>query len=203
MGHISRYVRPDSRSVFAIVGSSVQGPGHRTFLHHTGKNSTLAGGGINDLARKGVEVTVWPCEGSTRQHWTLNELGHLQVFGHDWLGAPTVSCLGKEPDESFKGLLLTDCDLHAGLLKIKEIDNPGNGQTQEKGMINFIFEDSHDAKGSTCLIISPLENDGGAYGPLGGAQVTAGSCDDPMAIWYFDEERGEILSSFFSPTSGG
>jgi len=205
MGHISRYVRPDSRSVYAIVTGSVDTHRHRTFLHHLEDNSTLAGGGINDLARKGVEVTLWPCEGSTRQYWILNEVGHLQVFGHDWKGVPTVSCLGKEPDESFKGLILTDCDRHAGLLKIKKIDNSveNNSQAEKDGMVNFLIENYQGAEGANCLIISPLENDGGAYGPLGGAQVTTGSCADPMAVWNYDAERGEISSNFFSANRDG
>jgi len=199
MGHISRYIRPDSRSVHALVGGSVHAPGHRTFLHHLGDNTTLAGGGINDLARKGVEVTVWPCEGSTRQYWELNEVGHLQVFGHDWKGVPTVSCLGKEPDTSFKGLILTDCDNYAGLLKIKKIENAVEiSPTEENQRINFIIENSKNAQGSDCLIISPLENSGGAYGPLGGAQVTTGNCTDSMAVWNYDVERGEISSDFFT-----
>jgi len=204
MGHISRHVRPGSRPVRALTYSSAHGPKHRTFLHHLKSRKTLAGGGINDLARKGVEVTLWPCEGSSRQQWKLNDVGNLQVFGNDWKGKPTIFCIGKEPDDSFKGLVLADCDHNAGLFKIKEIDNLQGGEGEETKLINFIFENSKDAEGNSyCLVILPLENDGGAYGPLGGAQVTIGNCIDTSAVWSYNIEKGEISSHLFSSNVGG
>jgi glucosylceramidase len=81
VGHITRFVRPGSRAVHGLVGASAGDPEVRTFRP---KGQRVAGGGINDLARNGIEVTLWPCEGSTRQEWLLNEQKQLQVFGHDW-----------------------------------------------------------------------------------------------------------------------
>jgi len=89
VGHITRFVRPGSRAVHALVDSSVDGPKSRTFRP---KEQDVPGGGINDLARDGIEVTLWPCEGSTRQEWLLNDDKQLQVFGHDWLGGELFCC---------------------------------------------------------------------------------------------------------------
>ena len=62
MGHISRYVRPGSQAVMALAESAKNGL--RAFRS---PGQVVAGGGINDLARVGIELTAWPCEGSTRQ----------------------------------------------------------------------------------------------------------------------------------------
>ena len=89
MGHISRHVRPGARAINAIFDLS------RVFRHVTEDGKVIAGGGINNLARSGVEITLWPCEGSTRQLWEFDILGHLKVYGHDWLGQPMISSVGK------------------------------------------------------------------------------------------------------------
>jgi len=160
MGHISRHVRPGSRAVHALVDHSMSSS-DRTFLKKV-NNNTVYGGGINDLARPGVEVTLWPCEGSTRQQWKMNDIGQLQVFGHDWLGKATVTCLGSVIDTSFQGLLLSPCDETAGIFHVEHLTN-----STVKIMID-----------NNCLVAKPLENNGGAYGPRGGAQVTIASCKD-------------------------
>ena len=172
MGHISRHVRPGSRAVHAIVDQADLG---RTFLQKINGDVT-AGGGINDLARTGIEITLWPCEGSTRQQFTVSKKGQLQVFGHDWLGAPTSSCIGSVVDPSFEGLLLSPCDDSAGLFRFE----PAINSTEK-----IIFKNSKNVEGQNCLVAKPLQNNGGAYGPRGGAQVAIGSCDEEAVSVHF------------------
>uniref|UniRef100_A0A7S4QF81 Glycosyl hydrolase family 30 TIM-barrel domain-containing protein n=1 Tax=Ditylum brightwellii TaxID=49249 RepID=A0A7S4QF81_9STRA len=167
MGHISRHVRPGSVAVPAIVDSVKNAKFARTFRR---QGRPVAGGGINDLARVGVEVTLWPCEGSTRQEWKFNEDGQFEVFGHDWLGVPTTSCLGKVPDPNFEGLLLTNCDSDAGQFVI--VPGPSDHTSVHIQLVN-----GGGMSVDSCMILKPLENNGGAYGPRGGAQVTIGSCN--------------------------
>ena len=171
MGHISRHVRPGSKAVNAIVDNCESGPVSRTFRETAG-DTIVAGGGINNLARVGVEATLWPCEGSTRQKWELNDDGQLQVFGHDWLGKPTASCLAKKADISFGGLVLSECDSHAGSFRATALNETLN-------TINLLVENSQEVEGYNCLVALPLKGNGGAYGPRGGAQVTVGKCDEP------------------------
>jgi len=197
MGHISRHVRPGSRAVRALVDQPESSPGSRTFHDKKGP-ITIIGGGVNNLARNGVEVTLWPCEGSTRQEWKLNKDRQFEVYGHDWLGNPTKSCLGKEPDEAFEGLLLSDCtnpNVTATFTQIVVDEALNNSK--------FVVDNSEVAEeGENCLVIYPLKNNGGAYGPRGGAQVSIGKCDDPKAVWRFDEKLGEVVSSYFGDVGG-
>ena len=51
MGHISRHVRPGSKAVHAIVDQSEHGPKSRTFRRTLSNGGSVAGGGINNLAR--------------------------------------------------------------------------------------------------------------------------------------------------------
>ena len=170
VGHITRFVRPGSRAVHALVDSSAGGPTSRTFRP---KGQDVAGGGINDLARHGIEVTLWPCEGSTRQEWRLNDAGQLQVFGHDWLGAPTTSCLGRKADKDLGGLMLGTCDAaesnDAGFFDVVATEHN----------VNIVLRNSKVDSQKSCLVVQPLMNDGGAYGPRGGAQVNIGNCEHP------------------------
>jgi glucosylceramidase len=171
MGHISRHVRPGSRVVNGLVDGSAHSSqtttGQTPARAFRAAGQTVAGGGINDLARNGVELTMWPCEGSTRQQFFWNQTSdHWQVYGHDWLGAPTISCVSKTMDESFLGLTLTACDKTAGTFGTRYVATSNTGQVN-------IFLKSDTRK---CLIVKPLGNDGGAYGPRGGAQVTYGHC---------------------------
>merc|ERR1712146_479319 len=46
-----------------------------------------------------------------------------------------------------------------------------------------------------CLVLRNLKNDGGAYGPRGGAQVTFGHCDSPAAVWNYSK-KSEIISDY-------
>lgn len=196
MGHISRYVRPGSKAVHALVDHAESEPGSRTFRLTSGDKVSVAGGGINNLARVGIEATLWPCEGSTRQQWVMNDKGQFQVFGHDWLGQPTFSCLGKTPDVSFHGMLLTHCDDTAGSLKATSLN-------ETLSTIKIIVDNSYGTKeGESCLIALPLQGDGGATGPRGGAQINIGNCDAESAIWRFDESTGEVVSSFFEKEGG-
>mmetsp|Transcript_24729 Transcript_24729/g.36686 ORF Transcript_24729/g.36686 Transcript_24729/m.36686 type:complete len:394 (-) Transcript_24729:103-1284(-) len=192
MGHISRHVRPGSVAVPAIVDSVKNAKFARTFRR---QGRPVAGGGINDLARVGVEVTLWPCEGSTRQEWKFNEDGQFEVFGHDWLGVPTTSCLGKVPDPNFEGLLLTNCDSDAGQFVI--VPGPSDHTSVHIQLVN-----GGGMSVDSCMILKPLENNGGAYGPRGGAQVTIGSCNSVEANWAFDENSGEVRSKFFALKGG-
>lgn len=175
LGHISRHVRPGARAVPAIVDESNTARAFRPL------NSKVSGGGMNDLAREGIEATLWPCEGSTRQEWKLDEFGRWKVFGHDWLGKPTISCLGKEPDRDFHGLLLTSCSSDsAGTFHVIASDtakseiNLGNVYiVLTNGESSNINDQQHN-----CLRVQPLLNEGGANSQRGGAQVTVGDCND-------------------------
>jgi glucosylceramidase len=179
MGHISRHIRPGSKAVLAIVDQAESGAtSSRTFQIKSG-DSLLAGGGINDLARDGVEVTLWPCEGSTRQEWLLNDNRQLQVFGHDWKGKATTSCLGKKPDTSFEGLTLSPCDDNAATLQVNYLN-------ETLALTNIIVENSEAVEGKKCIIALPLKSNGGAYGPRGGAQITLGNCDQESVSKMFD-----------------
>jgi glucosylceramidase len=186
VGHITRFVRPGSRAVHGLVGASGDDPEVRTFRP---KGQSVAGGGLNDLARDGIEVTLWPCEGSTRQEWLLNEKKQLQVFGHDWLGAPTTSCLAKRADTDFDGLLLTTCNITENKSGLFEILPVGGKQNK----VHIALSNNEES----CLVVQPLRNSGGAYGARGGAQVNVGSCDHPWAEWVFESRTGEITSSAF------
>lgn len=196
VGHITRFVRPGSRAVHALVDeSSPDGPKSRTFRP---QEQDVPGGGINDLARNGIEATLWPCEGSTRQEWLLNEEKQLQVFGHDWLGVPTTSCLGKVADKDMGGLMLTTCNMNesgsSGLFEVVPIP--------EKHRVNIVLKNSKVDSKKSCLVAQPLMNNGGAYGPRGGAQVNIGSCGHSWAEWIFDPSTGEIYSTVFDKFGG-
>ena len=140
----------------------------------------IAGGGINDLARNGVEVTLWPCEGSTHQLWSYTtDTKHWQVHGHDWLGKPTTSCLSTRVDESFEGLVLTSCD---------ETENNNVGQYEivslpNSDLVQIQLLTSQQDANPKCLVVKPLKNEGGAYGERGGAQVIIGFCDTKEVRW--------------------
>lgn len=195
VGHISRFVRPGSRAVHALVDSSVDGPKSRTFRS---KEQDVPGGGINDLARTGIEVTLWPCEGSTRQQWKLNDEKQLKVFGHDWLGEPTTSCLGKQADKDMGGLMLTTCNVteskSSGYYEVVPIF--------ERHRVNIVLKNSKADSKKSCLVAQPLRNNGGAYGPRGGAQVNIGSCEQVWAEWIIDPSTGEIYSTVFDEFGG-
>eukprot|EP00569_Conticribra_weissflogii_P013289 CAMPEP_0171384842 /NCGR_PEP_ID=MMETSP0879-20121228/38678_1 /TAXON_ID=67004 /ORGANISM="Thalassiosira weissflogii, Strain CCMP1336" /LENGTH=863 /DNA_ID=CAMNT_0011897127 /DNA_START=101 /DNA_END=2693 /DNA_ORIENTATION=+ len=192
VGHITKFVRPGSRAVHGLVDSSFK---DRTFRP---KGQSVAGGGINDLARNGIEVTVWPCEGSTRQEWNYNNDKQFQVFGHDWLGVPTTSCLSKRAEKDLGGLMLTICNMtehDSGVFDIVPVE-------EDSGKIKIVLANGKVGADRSCLIIQPLRNYGGAYGPRGGAQVNLGDCAHSWAEWSYDQETGEILSSVYSDVGG-
>lgn len=169
VGHITKFVRPGSRAVHAIVDSSAIVPKERTFRP---KGKTVAGGGINDLAREGIEVTLWPCEGSTRQQWKLNDDKQIQVFGHDWLGVPTSSCLAKKADKDMGGLMMSTCNMTIGGSGYYEIQPVADSSDK----VNIVLTNGKVSPDKSCLVVQPLKNNGGAYGPRGGAQVNIGDC---------------------------
>jgi len=181
MGHISRYVRPGSRAVMGLVDNAMNEL--RTFRS---PGEVVAGGGINDLARHGIELTAWPCEGSTRQqfHWKP-KTQQIQVFGHDWLGNPTKSCVSKKADSNFLGITLTDCNNNkeVGIFDIVEID----------GYVKFV---QSNRSYEYCLVLKRLENNGGSYGNRGGAQVTLGHCSTAAALWRYSKKTKEIVSTY-------
>jgi glucosylceramidase len=49
-----------------------------------------------------------------------------------------------------------------------------------------------------CVVIKKLENEGGAYGPRGGAQAALGKCTRDSAKWKLDLETGEASSAYFA-----
>ena len=183
MGHISRYVRPGSRPVMGLVDNAMDG-----FRAFRSPGENVAGGGINDLARNGIELTAWPCEGSTRQQFFWKEDEHrLEVSGHDWLGIPTQSCVSDKIDESFLGITLIDCNAESGVGRFDIIED----ETSE--YIKFFHSNGAN---DSCLVLKRLENDGGAYGPRGGAQITFGHCDSPAALWIYSKSTNEIISNY-------
>ena len=189
MGQISRYVRPGSVAVTGLVQESV---GEKKIFRPPGM--VVAGGGENDLARVGIEITLWPCEGSTRQlfQWNVDKKKRIQVYGHDWLGNPTMSCVGKRQDKDLLGLRLTECkDSKAGSFDLVPIAGDKMGRFNVK-LLNGVGQKER------CLVIRQLKNGGGAYGPRGGAQVTTGSCQGQSAKWILDEASGEIASIYFA-----
>lgn len=195
MGHISRYVRPGSTPVKALVDSSEQSVNidvpdfpSRTFR---ASEAGIAGGGLNELARDGTEATLWPCEGSTRQNWKLNEKNQLQVFGQDWLGRPTSSCLSNTADDDLQTLVLTSCDEKYG--------NPGVFQIEafedSPSYIKMKLEGTNKRSANKCVLAKAVKNNGGSYGVRGGSQVDIGDCSEAAAKWKFSS--GEILSTYF------
>ena len=197
MGHVSRHVRPGSRSVPGLVTQGNATAGNRIFRP---QGSVVNGGGQNDLARVGMEVTLWPCEGSTRQQfsWTndSDEKHPYQIVarGHDWLGYPTTSCIANTEDPDFLGVRLDDCDSkQAGVFDIVPVPNDPLGRSRIH-IKNFVESSGKTSKKENCLVIRKLQNNGGAYGPRGGAQVTIGSCTNSTSLWSFDREWGELIS---------
>mmetsp|Transcript_12085 Transcript_12085/g.33429 ORF Transcript_12085/g.33429 Transcript_12085/m.33429 type:complete len:863 (+) Transcript_12085:200-2788(+) len=190
MGHISRYVRPGSYAVPGLITGGGGGNG-RIFRP---KDSTVMGGGENSLARNGIELTMWPCEGSTRQkfYWNFDPSQKILVHGHDWLGHPTESCIARFVDEELMGLRLTDCKEDAGLFSVVPLPAPDDSRYHIV-LLNHPWKTTPQ-----CLMIEKLGNNGGANGPLGGAQVVVGECEDSdeSAKWSIDAESGEASSTY-------
>jgi len=190
MGHISRYVRPGSRAVSGLVGEAKTEDGGTTFRP---AGQTVAGGGANGLAQPDVEVTLWPCEGSTRQsfHWDSTS-GQLQVYGHNWVGTPITSCVSNIPHESLLGLVLVECDAKhdAGIFDVVKHEN----------YTHFVVTNGKQA--NDCLVVRQLENEGGAYGPRGGAQAAIGDCDSEEAKFSYNDATSEITSTFYADDEG-
>ena len=157
------------------------------------KGQIVPGGGTNDLAQPDVEITVWPCEGSTRQSFQFDaESRQIQVYGHDWVGTPTTSCLSNEVHKDLRGLVLVQCDTkhNAATFDVVEYHS----------YVNFRLRNGpHEEQ---CLIILELGNKGGAYGPRGGAQVGIGPCNSDIAEFVYDEASSEISSTFFADEEG-
>jgi len=188
-GHFSRYVRPGSTPLMALVGESPGGAMSRTF-RPVGKTSP--GGGNNNNAREGIEVTVWPCEGSTRQHWTMaNE--QLQTYRLNGYGEQLCVTLRDSVDVSLGGILLTDCkaDDAASFTVVTEPKT----DSDEADVVKFM---TTKRRANECLGIEPLANGGGAYGPRGGAQAVLLPCDhesvsvshDRSLLPFLHETRG-------------
>ena len=197
VGHISRHVRPGSRPVRAIVSEGAGGISSRTFrpTGHVGP-----GGGYNDLAREGTEVTFWPCEGSTRQSWSFNKGGeiHMTQYNHRKSSLECFS-LSEAADADLGGILLTRCGASdIGLFDMIPVETSGgpsasNEEAPGGGLVKF----SAIKNLGSCLGIRNLANNGGAYGPRGGSQASLVSCDDPSSLWSFSPETGEISSAVF------
>ena len=197
MGHVSRHVRPGSRSVPGLVTQGNATAGNRIFRP---QGSVVTGGGQNDLARVGIEVTLWPCEGSTRQEFSWINGGdgkfpnRIVVHGHDWLGHPSTSCIANSEDPDFLGVRLDDCDSKmAGVFDIVPVHEDPLGRSRIY-IKNFVKASGKKSKKEYCLVVRKLQNNGGAYGPRGGAQVTIGSCSNSTSLWLFDADVGELIS---------
>jgi glucosylceramidase len=83
MGQISRYIRPGSLAAHGLVQQSL---GAGDIFRPVG--TSVVGGGENNLTSNGIELLLWPCEGSTRQQFRYNfdSTQRISVLGHDWLG---------------------------------------------------------------------------------------------------------------------
>ncbi|GKY98296.1 hypothetical protein MPSEU_000787200 [Mayamaea pseudoterrestris] len=185
MGHISRYVRPGSTAVMGLVHPA-SGDGGDIFMP---EGQGVPGGGLNDLAKTGIELTVWPCEGSTRQQFKWDDVTrNIKVHGHDWLGNPTASCVGGTVDSDFHGLRLVECDDKAGKFGFRDIGN---------STFQVLLESGLRTSKDHCLVIEHLGNDGGSYGRTGGAQVSLGKCSHPSAEWIINPVTGEASSLYF------
>ena len=197
MGHISRYVRPGSTAIPGLVDSSTTSGG-KTFMP---EGAVVLGGGQNDLARNGIELTLWPCEGSTRQQFKYNLEGneHIRVDGHDWLGRPTQSCIGRAINTDLGGMTLTDCypgfgKADTGVFTLVPVVGDPYGRVE-------IVLRNHPKLSNPCLAVKELGNSGGAYGPRGGAQLGLAICGSPSTKWNFNQITGEISSLYFQETS--
>lgn len=191
MGHISRHVRPGSRPLRAIVDESTGGISSRTF-RPTGRIGS--GGGYNAIARDGTEVTFWPCEGSTRQSWSFSNAGELQMVQYSRKRS-SMECvsLAAVADPNLGGILLTQCGgPDSGLYDMVAIEGSVEGTT--KNLVKFRSRKVPD----TCLGIRTLANDGGSYGPRGGAQATMLPCEDKSTMWSLSTETGEVSSAYFT-----
>ena len=98
------------------------------------------------------------------------------MFGHDWLGAPTSSCISKVVDPSFGGLLLKDCDDgDSGSFSMSSIELENGGE-----FVKFVLQNEEDS----CLAIKRV--DYGANGARGGVQVGLASCDESSVRMKFN-----------------
>jgi len=197
MGHISRHVRPGSVSVPGLVEQNLG----RGEIFKTPTQS-VAGGGENDLAREGIELLLWPCEGSTRQffEWNADFTKHISVRGHDWLGSPTKSCIGNEVDPDMLGLRLGSCHRKRG--SPGEFDAvPIEGDPHGRYTVRLLNHPEH--RDRLCLAIRELKNGGGSYGPRGGAQLAlTNDCEnDESAKWKLDMVAGTASSLYFNDES--
>lgn len=192
MGHISRYVRPGSKPVMTLMDSPTKSSERAFRFSSQDEDEIINGGGINDLARNGIEITLWPCEGSTRQYWDYDDQSkQLKVYGHDWLGEPTMSCLSNKEDQSFEGLTLTSCEADdAAKIEITLDHHSKDGNV----LVHFVLQ----GENRKCLQVQPLSNGGGAYGKRGGSQAIFGDCTVPSSKWVYDDKNGEIKSLYFS-----
>ncbi len=96
MGHFSRFLRRGTVSVDGLMDG-------RGIFSKTGTS-----GGDNSLARAGVELTLWPCEGSNRQKWEAG--GRMKTGGEGALDGEYV-CWGADNDPGFGGVLLVPCTI--------------------------------------------------------------------------------------------
>lgn len=190
MGHISRHVRPGSVSVPGLIRGSL---GNADTFRPIG--AMVAGGGENDLAHDGIELLLWPCEGSTRQQfrWDFSNSKVIAVLGHDWLGNQTKSCLGRAVDKDFMTMRLTQCSSStAGEFDVFPISGDKDGRYEVR-LLN------HPKRhGKLCLVIHELKNGGGSYGPSGGALLALGDCGSKAAMWKLDIDTGRASSTYFA-----
>ena len=185
MGHISRHIRPGSKSLMSIVNSLYSTKDKiRTFRP---KGQLNSGGGNNYNARIGIEVTTWPCEGSTRQAWSFDNdrlfVMEEKVYDFDGDDERRKLCLSNIIDPYYHGILLTDCDsTNAATLKMEHYDD--GDYDDDKDTYSKIKFQLQNNKGSNkmCLDVSPVTNSGGTYGERGGMQTIFRDCDDSVRI---------------------
>lgn len=137
-GHISRFLRSGSKPIKSLI---------------EGRNIFKKKGG-NDLARVGVEITFWPCEGSERQDFFVEDY-EIKVKSENGF-----VCVGNDNDPGFRGLLLTKCD--SDLIE-NQVSESGKFKV-EKGRIFSV-------DGERCLGFMELKNGGNAGGIRGGSQL--------------------------------
>jgi len=143
--------------------------------------------------------TMWPCEGSSRQKWNLvasddGSTYQIQV-GKSYDDGQL--CVAGQVDGLFEGLLLKEC-WQSGYFEMEAYTADDGTISEDDGFVKMVLtgQDSEDTENS-CLVVKPLENEGGTYGERGGAQVALGDCGGSSAMWKVSASTGEISSFYF------
>ncbi len=97
MSHITKFVPPGSR----VIDSVAVGRYNVTTLGNRPSGVSIQ-----------FEATLWPCERSVRQRWSLNDDGSLELLDQmtEYFEFWKPVCLSGEPNDRTNALELTTCD---------------------------------------------------------------------------------------------